>query len=81
MNALKENNEKNKDEKEKNRRAEIVTRESLGAVGVVFSVLALLILFTRSLIFGEIGVTIDYFLLECSVTVLIRCFLLCCIFL
>ena len=63
MNALKENNEKNKDEKEKNRRAEIVTRESLGAVGVVFSVLALLILFTRSLIFGEIGVTIDYFLL------------------
>ncbi|MFQ9738307.1 MAG: DNA translocase FtsK [Christensenellaceae bacterium] len=60
---MKENNEKNKDEKEKNRRAEIVTRESLGAVGVVFSVLALLILFTRSLIFGEIGVTIDYFLL------------------
>ncbi|MFR1984087.1 MAG: hypothetical protein ACLS4Z_10585 [Christensenellaceae bacterium] len=33
---MKENNEKNKDEKEKNRRAEIVTRESLGAVGVVF---------------------------------------------
>ena len=31
---MKENNEKNKDEKEKNRRAEIVTRESLGAVGV-----------------------------------------------
>lgn len=29
----------------------------------MFSVLALLILFTRSLIFGEIGVTIDYFLL------------------
>ena len=76
MNALKENNEKNKDEKEK--RTGIVTKESIGAVGVLFSALAFLILVTRGLIFGDIGEAIASFLLgvfgDCAYPLLLVAF-------
>ncbi len=49
--------------KERNiKESEIVTKESLCAVCALFSALALLILFTRSLIFGGVGVAIHSFL-------------------
>ena len=44
------------------RESEIVTKESLCAVCALFSALALLILFTRSLIFGGVGVAVHSFL-------------------
>ena len=47
----------------KNNENALVTRESLGAVGALFSALAFLILVTRSLIFGGIGAAVDSFLL------------------
>ena len=76
MIALKENNEKNKDEKEK--RTGIVTKESIGAVGVLFSALAFLILVTRGLIFGDIGEAIASFLLgvfgDCAYPLLLVAF-------
>lgn len=54
-----ENNEKAKTGKKE---TGLVTKESLCAVCALFSVIALLILFTRSLIFGAIGVAIHSFL-------------------
>lgn len=49
--------------KERNiKESEIVTKESLCAVCALFSALALLILFTRSIIFGSVGVAIHSFL-------------------
>lgn len=56
---------RNKEKKEKvnKRESDLVTKESLSAVCALFSLLALLILFTNSLVFGEvIGGTIHAFL-------------------
>ncbi len=55
-----ENNEKNKKNKKE---SELVTKESLCAVCALFSAVALLILFTRTLIFGMIGGAIHSFLI------------------
>ncbi|MBQ8291667.1 MAG: hypothetical protein IJX88_04055 [Clostridia bacterium] len=52
--------EKNKTNKQE---SEIITKESFCAVCALFSLLAILILFTRSVIFGEIGVAVHAFLL------------------
>ncbi len=60
---MKENNEKEKTEKDKKKESGIVTRESVGAVCALFSALAFLILCTRSLIFGNIGIAVNSFLL------------------
>lgn len=54
---------KREKEKETKKQSDLVTKESLGAVCALFSLLALLILFTRSLIFGNIGIAIHSFLL------------------
>lgn len=63
MSALKEKNEKDKTEKNKENDSGLVTRESIGAVGALFSALAFFILCTRSLIFGGIGIAVNSFLL------------------
>ena len=57
-------NKERKNEKEKNQKkqSELVTKESFSAVCALFSFLALLILFTRSLIFGGIGWAVHSFL-------------------
>ena len=60
---MKENREKEKDEKERGKESGIVTRESVSAVCALFSALAFLILCTRSLIFGNIGIAVNSFLL------------------
>ena len=60
---MKENNEKEKTEKDKKKESGIVTRESVSAVCALFSALAFLILCTRSLIFGTIGIAVNSFLL------------------
>ena len=60
---MKENNEKEKTEKDKKKESGIITRESVGAVGALFSALAFFILCTRSLIFGGIGIAVNSFLL------------------
>ncbi len=56
-----------KEEKEKKEKGKIdsgiVTKESVSAVCALFALLALLILFTRDLIFGEIGVAVHTILL------------------
>lgn len=57
------NTEEKTSEKKKNNESALVTKESLGAVGALFSALAFLILITRSLIFGGIGVAVNSFLL------------------
>ena len=61
------NAEKNTEEKtagkKKNNENTLVTKESIGAVGALFSALAFLILVTRSLIFGEVGMAVNSFLL------------------
>ncbi len=44
---MKENNEKEKTEKDKKKESGIITRESVGAVGALFSALAFFILCTR----------------------------------
>ena len=62
MCALSTDDGKEKKQKEK-ADAGIVTRESIGAVCALFTLLALLILFTRDLIFGEIGVAVHTVLL------------------
>ena len=57
----------NEEKKEKNKadksQSELVTKESFSAVCALFCILALLILFTRTLIFGEIGLAVHSFLL------------------
>ena len=55
---------KNKEKKEENlkKESQLVTKESLCAVCALFSVLALLILFTNAFIFGAIGSAIHGFL-------------------
>ena len=63
VSVLKENNEKEKTEKDKKKESGIVTRESVSAVCALFSALAFLILCTRSLIFGTIGIAVNSFLL------------------
>lgn len=60
---MKENNEKDKTEKNKEKESGLVTRESVGAVGALFSALAFFILCTRSLVFGVIGEAVNSFLL------------------
>ena len=61
------NAEKNTEEKtagkKKNNENALVTKESIGAVGALFSALAFLILVTRSLIFGDVGMAVNSFLL------------------
>ncbi len=58
---MKEREEKKKN-KEERKESELVTKESLCAVCALFSLLALLVLFTRALVFGEIGLAIHSFL-------------------
>ncbi len=57
---------KNKDIKDKEnttkKESELVTKESICAVCALFSLVALLMLFTRSLIFGNIGIGVHSFL-------------------
>ena len=53
---------KNRKEKTQKTESDLVTIESFGATCAMFSFLALLILFTRSLIFGNIGLHIHSFL-------------------
>ena len=60
---MKENREKEKDERGKDKESGVVTRESVSAVCALFSALAFFILCTRSLIFGNIGVAVNSFLL------------------
>ena len=55
-----EKKEKNKADKSQ---SELVTKESFSAVCALFCILALLILFTRTLIFGEIGFAVHSFFL------------------
>ena len=57
------NTEEHSTDKKKSNESALVTKESLGAVGALFSALAFLILITRSLIFGGIGVAVNSFLL------------------
>ncbi len=59
--SLKKREEKTKTKDDK-KQSELVTKESLCAVCALFSVFALLILCTRSLIFGEIGTSVHAFL-------------------
>lgn len=61
MSGSDENEVKN-DKKEKNN-GNVVTKESLSAVCALFSALALLMLFTGSLIFGEVGIGVTEVLL------------------
>ena len=57
------NKEKRNDEEKKNKKeSELVTKESLSAAFGLFSLLALLILCTRSFIFGDLGQTVHAFL-------------------
>lgn len=67
---MKEENDnagKNAEEKaasgKKNNENALITKESIGAVGALFSALAFLILATRSLIFGDVGMAVNSFLL------------------
>lgn len=54
---------KEKGEAKKTKKTDVVTKETMGAVGLVFSVLAFLMLCTRTAIFGEVGASVDSFLL------------------
>ena len=54
--------EKNKKKKVNRKESMLVTKESLCAVCAIFSFLALLILCTRSLVFGDLGLAIHCFL-------------------
>lgn len=56
------NGEKTNKNKTNKNESELVTKESFSAVCALFSLIALLILFTRSLIFGTIGVAVHSFL-------------------
>ncbi|MBQ8296019.1 MAG: hypothetical protein IJX87_06275 [Clostridia bacterium] len=55
-------NNKNTDKKQSKQEAGLVTKESVSAVGMLFFFIALLVLCTRSLIFGEAGGAIHAFL-------------------
>ncbi len=59
---MKEQEKRNTDKKKDKKESELVTKESFCAVFALFSFIALLILFTRSLIFGEVGATVHSFL-------------------
>ena len=59
---MKKREEKTEKTKTKKKESELITKESLCAVCALFCVFALLILCTRSLIFGEIGISIHAFL-------------------
>lgn len=75
MNNLGRGSENNQNDKDR-----ILTRETVGMVVVLFAALALLILITRSLIFGSVGFAISSFLLGtfgyCSYAVLAALFYL-----
>ena len=75
MNNLGRGSENNKSDKER-----ILTRETVGMVVVLFAALALLILVTRSIIFGNVGFAISSFMLGtfgyCSFAVLAALFYL-----
>lgn len=60
-----ENEEKNNQtaENTEKQNSAIVTKESFCAVGGIFSLLTVIILFTRSTVFGEIGLAVHAFLL------------------
>ena len=60
---MKKKEETNEKEKTKKRQSDIVTKESFSAVCALFSSIALLILFSRSLIFGDIGVAVHAFVM------------------
>ena len=59
---MKKKEEKTDKTKTNKKESELITKESLCAVCALFCVFALLILCTRSLIFGEIGVSVHAFL-------------------
>lgn len=75
LNNLGRGSENNQNDKDR-----ILTRETVGMVVVLFAALALLILITRSLIFGSVGFAISSFLLGtfgyCSYAVLAALFYL-----
>ncbi|MBQ5926742.1 MAG: hypothetical protein IIX01_02325 [Clostridia bacterium] len=62
---MSEKNERENEQTEKNtkKQNDVVTAESIGAVGALFSLFALLILFTGTLIFGDLGAAVKSFLL------------------
>ena len=60
---MKKKEETNEKEKSKKRQSDLVTKESFSAVCALFSSIALLILFSRSLIFGDIGVAVHAFVM------------------
>ncbi len=60
---MSKNTDKQEKAKKNKKETDLVTKESLCAVCALFSIIALLILFTRSLIFGAIGVAIHSFLI------------------
>ncbi|MBQ8284297.1 MAG: DNA translocase FtsK [Clostridia bacterium] len=57
-----EEEKKKVEEKENRKESELVTKESVSAACALFSLVALIILFTRSLIFGEMGRIVHSFL-------------------
>lgn len=59
---MKRKADKQEQKKTNKKESELVTKESLSAVCALFSFIALLILFTRSLIFGQIGFAVHAFL-------------------
>lgn len=60
---MKKREEKTEKTKTNKKESELITKESLCAVCALFCVFALLILCTRSLIFGEIGLSVHAFLI------------------
>lgn len=62
-NSEEQKNEAGEQKEKKHNDNAFLTKESLGAVGTLFSALAFFILLTRSLVFGGIGAAIDSFLL------------------
>ncbi len=59
---MKNNKNKKIDTNENKQESELVTKESFSAVFALFSLIALLILFTKSFIFGNLGVAVHAFL-------------------
>ncbi len=57
-----EEEKKKVEQKENRKESELVTKESVSAACALFSLIALIILFTRSLIFGEMGRIVHSFL-------------------
>ena len=60
---MKNKDKKNLKENKNKNESDLVTKESFSAALMLFSVLALLMLCTKSLIFGEVGVAVHIFLI------------------